>query len=122
MAKKNNQDEEIKTPEENPETEITYSSEPDSSESMVTKEPEAKKEEEIKTPEEKAIEASKPYKDKDGNFWENGLQKYYLKHKTRKQVEKKGILIFEDTGHECHYHLNLLPAEVKRRQEKGEIF
>ena len=128
MPKKNNREEEVKTPEENPETEITYSSEPHSIASESNKEQDANQEqgdiksEEVKTPEEKAINAAKPFKHKDGSFWENGLQKHYIKHKTRKQIEKNGIMIFSDTGHECHYYLNLLPAEISKRREKGEIF
>jgi len=111
-------DENKSTNPDNKDGAVSFSSAPE----VKTDPKNAKKNDEKKTAQEQAIDASKPYKDKDGNFWETGLQKYYIKHKTRKQIEKGGKLVFEDTGIECAHHLNLLPAEVKKRKEKGEIF
>jgi len=101
--------------------EINYSTELDKSEDIKTETKEIK-EEVKKSAEEIAIEFAKPYMDEDGNFYENGKRKYYIKHKSRKQIIKNGKMIFEDDGTECPYFENLLPDEVKRRREAGQIF
>ncbi len=113
-----------KAPEENTDqNNVSYETPPDNKNTQGNNTPDKPKApEENKTPEDVAKEFAKPYKDKDGNYWENGLQKFYIIVKDKKQIEKNGKLVFEKDGIECPYYENLLPAEVKRRKEKGEIF
>lgn len=79
-------------------------------------------ESEKKGEESKPIDMSKPYKTADGQFGEHGMIKYYMKDKKRKQIEKDNKMVFADDGTECSYFPNLLPNEVKKRREAGEIF
>ena len=69
----------------------------------------------------KPIDSSKPYKLEDGTFGEHGTLKYYIKHKTRKQVERGNKMVFADDGTECGYHANLTKDDFNRRRKSGEI-
>lgn len=118
MAKQNNKNNQgdSKTPET-----ISYDSTKEKAPEKVI--PEKPQVEVSKPPaEEVATNFAKPYKDKSGNFWENGVQKFYLIKKGKSQIERGGKLVFEDTGIECPYYENLLPGDVKIKKEKGEIF
>lgn len=73
-------------------------------------------------PETVAANFNKPYKDSDGRFIQNGKVKYYLIHRTRKQIESNGIMIYEDDNTECGYFENLTEQEAKLRREMKQIF
>jgi len=65
---------------------------------------------------------TKPYKDENGRFIENGRVKYYIVNKDIKQVEKDGKLVDAETGTECSYFENLTAEEAEARKSAGQIF